>query len=1012
MVRRQFPRPASASAFVTAALTLGLVATLVAGTRVVAHDVAAQPVAAQLNPADVAQVSSLLYGAQSTPTGAWMRNHANDISGSIGVSGMRVAIDSGDVTTTLVGVGRRSQMTAVSAAQPTIKGNRVTLRHLAAGVGVTEWWSNDPTGIEHGFTLAKRPAGLGPMILRVEIGGSLRPALGAADRLAFGDGELTYSGLVVTDATDRAIAAHLALDGARLSIVVDDMNAVYPLTIDPTWSQEAYLKASNTGFGDQFGVSVAVSGDTIVVGAPYEDSNATGVDGNQADDSADQAGAAYVFTRSGTTWSQQAYLKASNSGAVDRFGYSVAVSGDTIVVGAYGEDSNATGVDGTQVDNSASFSGAAYVFTRSGTTWSQQAYLKASDTGANDRFGYAVAVSGETIAVGAYDDSSISGGAAYVFTRSGTTWSQQANLQASNAGAGDQFGYAIAVSGDTIVVGAPYEDSNATGVDGSGIDNLDAAGAAYVFKRSGTTWSQQAYLKASNTAFRDKFGYAVAASGDTVVVGAPYEDSNATGVDGNGADNSATDSGAAYVFTRSVSTWSQQAYLKASNTDAGDWFGYAAAVSGDTIVVGAYGEGSSATGVGGNEADNGASFSGAAYRFTRNNTTWSQQAYLKATNTGALDLFGLSVAVSGDTIVVGASFEASSATGVGGIEADNGAGQAGAAYVFAPSTPCTPGHYSATGSTPCSAADAGYYVSGSGETSQTACSAGAYQPNTAQPSCLPADAGHYVETTGATTQTECGLGYFAATTGHIACDPADAGYYVDTYGAISQTPCSAGYFTVSGGHVACDPADAGHYVESTGATTQTECGPGYFAATTAHIACDPAEPGHYVESTGATSQTECAPGYFAATTAHIACDPAEAGHYVDATGATNQTECSPGFYQPYGAQPNCLAADGGNYVAGTGATSASSCSTGTYQPNTGQSSCLNADAGHYVDTTGSLTQTDCAAGTYQPNTGQVSCLDADAGHAVPHAGAATQVACNSLGRYQPSTGQTTLPGRR
>ena len=167
------------------------------------------------------------------------------------------------------------------------------------------------------------------------------------------------------------------------------------------WIQQAYLKASNTGTGDLFGYSVAVSGDTVVVGAVQESSNATGVNGNQSDNSALNSGAAYVFVRSGTNWSQQAYLKASNTGAGDTFGCSVAVSGDTVVVGAPNEDSNATGVNGNQSNNSATDSGAAYVFVRSGTNWTQQAYLKASNTGTDDNFGVSAAVSGDTVVVGA-----------------------------------------------------------------------------------------------------------------------------------------------------------------------------------------------------------------------------------------------------------------------------------------------------------------------------------------------------------------------------------------------------------------------------------------------------------------------------------------------------------------------------------------------------------------------------------------------------------------------------------
>ncbi|NCP78886.1 MAG: alpha/beta hydrolase, partial [Desulfuromonadales bacterium] len=178
--------------------------------------------------------------------------------------------------------------------------------------------------------------------------------------------------------------------------------------------------------------------------------------------------------------------------------------------------------------------------------------------------------------------------------------------------------------------------------------------------------TQQAYLKASNTDGGDKFGYAVSLSGDTLVVGAVWEDSNATGVNGNQADNSASKSGAAYVFTRSGGVWSQQAYLKASNTEAGDYFGNAVSLSGDTLVVGAYLEDSNAIGVDGNQADNSASDSGAVYVFTRNGTTWSQQAYLKASNTEAGDLFGNAVSLSGDTLVVGAYLEDSNAIGVDG----------------------------------------------------------------------------------------------------------------------------------------------------------------------------------------------------------------------------------------------------------------------------------------------------------------------------------------------------------
>ena len=373
-----------------------------------------------------------------------------------------------------------------------------------------------------------------------------------------------------------------------------------------------------------------ISGDTAVVGAFQEDSNATGLNGTQSDNSALGAGAAYVFTRGGGIWSQQAYLKASNTGAGDNFGLNVAVSGDTVVVGARNENSNTTGVNGNQADNSTTTAGAAYVFTRSGNAWSQQAYLKASNTGS-----------------------------------------------------GDSFGGSVAISEDTVVVGAHGEASNATGVNGNQANNgATAAGAAYVFTRSGNAWSQQAYLKASNTEISDFFGKAVAVSGDTVVVGAYGEASNATGVNGNQANNSLVRAGAAYVFVRSGTVWTQQAYLKASNTGQNDGFGSNVAVLGDNVVVGAHFEASSAIGVNGNQGDNSLGRAGATYLFTRSGTTWAQQAYLKASNTGGADFFGIALAISRDTLIVGANGEASNATGVNGDQSDDSAASAGAAYVF------------------------------------------------------------------------------------------------------------------------------------------------------------------------------------------------------------------------------------------------------------------------------------------------------------------------------------------
>ena len=375
---------------------------------------------------------------------------------------------------------------------------------------------------------------------------------------------------------------------------------------------------------------------------------------------------------------QLGYLKASNTDANDGFGYSLALAGDTLVVGAPGEASAATGIDGDPTDNSAVDSGAAYVFTRTSGVWSQQAYLKASNTEAGDGFGGSVALAGDTLVVGAPSEASASG-AVYVFTRSSKgVWSQQAYVKASNTEAGDQFGVSLALAGDTLVVGAPGEASAATGINnvtpGDGDNSALKSGAVYVFTRTGIDWSQQAYVKASNTEANDGFGESVSLAGNTLAVGATGEASTATGIDGDPTDNSTPESGAVYVFTRAGNDWSQQAYLKASNTESVDWFGYSVALADDTLAVGALFEASAA---------NSAPDSGAVYVFTRSSKgVWSQQAYLKASNTEAGDLFGSSIALVGDTLAVGAIGEASAAKGIDGNQTDNSALKSGAAYVF------------------------------------------------------------------------------------------------------------------------------------------------------------------------------------------------------------------------------------------------------------------------------------------------------------------------------------------
>jgi len=496
-------------------------------------------------------------------------------------------------------------------------------------------------------------------------------------------------------------------------------------------TQTGYLKASNPEASDHFGcggvlqghtgrgVALSADGTTLAVGAPHEASAASGVNGNQRDNSVFDAGAVYVYTRSGSGWTQQAYLKASNPQMSAGFGHHVALSADgaTLAVSAFWESSNAKGIDGNQRDESIPQAGAAYVFTRRGSAWWQQAYIKASNTGEagtadsfgeGDQFGFSLALSadGATLAVGALtedsaaagingnqaDNSAASAGAVYVFSRAGGSWSQQAYVKPSNVDAGDMFGYAVTLSadGNTLAVGAFDEDGSTRQINGPPDNRTNGAGAAYVFSRAGTNWSQQAYIKPSNGESQDSFGVDVALSDDggTLLIGSLDEDCTATGVNAAGCDNDWRDDlsmGAAYVFVRSGTNWSQQAFLKASNTGTNDWFGSRLALSGDGSIaaIGASLEDGAAKGVNGRQDNDTASEAGAVYLFTRTGSAWRQQAYIKGANTEAFDEFGGSVVLdrSGSLLVVAAPGEDSGT--VPANPADNSAEAAGAVYVFA-----------------------------------------------------------------------------------------------------------------------------------------------------------------------------------------------------------------------------------------------------------------------------------------------------------------------------------------
>jgi len=380
------------------------------------------------------------------------------------------------------------------------------------------------------------------------------------------------------------------------------------------WTELDKLLASDGDESNYFGYCVSVSGDYAIVGALYDDDN--GMD----------SGSAYIFKRDGTAWSQEAKLTASDGAASDWFGTSVSISGDYAIVGASGDDDSGVG------------SGSAYIFKRDGTVWSEQDKLLASDGAADDAFGVSVSISGDYAVVGASgdDDNGNLSGSAYIFRRDGTIWGEEAKLTALDGAIYDFFGSSVSVSGDYAIVGAYCDDDN-------GIES----GSAYIFKRDGAVWSEQAKLTASDGAEDNYFGFSVSINGDYTIVGAYADDDNGDL------------SGSAYIFKRDGAVWSEEAKLTASDGAAGNWFGCSVSVSGNYAIVGAWGDG-----------DNGLN-SGSAYIFKREGAVWGEEAKLTASDGAAGDYFGAFVSISGDYAIVGASGDD-----------DNGSGS-GSAYVFA-----------------------------------------------------------------------------------------------------------------------------------------------------------------------------------------------------------------------------------------------------------------------------------------------------------------------------------------
>ncbi|NIM01108.1 MAG: hypothetical protein GTN89_09370 [Acidobacteria bacterium] len=518
----------------------------------------------------------------------------------------------------LVGYGYAGSLVSAVPGALFAKGNRLEHRRE----NLIEWYVNDRRGLEQGFTLAAPPPGdrTERLSLKLAASGSLTTVV---------DNE---SDVRLIDQAGRTVLRYAGL-----------------LAWDATGRElPARLASSSDGLlieVDDRRATYPVTIDPTVVRANAkmtagdaasfdEFGESVAISGNTALIGTAAADAAYVFVRSGTNWIEQARLTANGAAPEDEFGLSAAVSGDTVVVGAPGDD-HAGGPS----------TGSALVFVRNGASWTEQVKLTAGDAAPGDRFGSSVAISGDTIVVGAPRDSHNGGvlaGSAYVFVRDGAIWTQQAKLRAFHVLPGKFFGWSVAISGNTVIVGGPFFDR----------------GSAFVFVRSGQSWGPQTKLRPSDAADTSQFGGSVAISGDTVVVGAHNDNVE---IDTHHGTVVLQFAGSAFVYARNGSNWSERARLEASDAAAIDLFGVSVAVSGDdTVVVGSSGD----------DTPDGAN-AGSAYVFVPSGDSWSEETKLAASDAGFFDFFGTSVAISGDVAVVGSIWD------------DHGGGtNAGSAYAF------------------------------------------------------------------------------------------------------------------------------------------------------------------------------------------------------------------------------------------------------------------------------------------------------------------------------------------
>jgi hypothetical protein len=364
------------------------------------------------------------------------------------------------------------------------------------------------------------------------------------------------------------------------AVTNNQKSMITTLERNPTnWLEEAKLTPSDGSPPTFFGFSVAIDGDIAIAGAWMKDG---------------LKGAAYVYTRTGTTWTEEAKLTASDGAPPDEFGYSVSVDGEYAIVGAY---------------NDLLGQGSAYIFKRTGTTWTEEAKLIASDGIAGDGFGYTVDINGDSAIVGAWRDDNLTG-AAYVYRRSGTTWTEEAKLTASDGDINEEYGYCVSIEGNSAIVGARKDEAS--------------TGAAYVYTRTGTSWTEEAKLTASDGEPGDLYGQSVSISGDYAIAG---------------ATGNVLKTGTAYVYTRTGTTWTEEAKLIGSDSIIGGGFAWAVAIDKDTLIAGSPG------------GDNN---NGTAYVFTYDGTTWTEEAKLTASDATSGDFLGIAVSIDNGSVIAGA----------------------------------------------------------------------------------------------------------------------------------------------------------------------------------------------------------------------------------------------------------------------------------------------------------------------------------------------------------------------